>query len=260
MQAEIDQELERRLRAWSRSARVEGPLGGGYRNRLWAVRVGGRRYAARLSARPAPALDWEIGLLRFLRAADMRAPEALGARDGRSHVDGLVLFSWLDGHPPGSERDWRLVAGELDRLHTLTRGWPQRPGFRSSQQLLEERVGGDVRLDLMPEDAVRRVRAAWRALAGEPTSVVHGDLAAGNILLEGGRAGLVDWDEARVDVSLFDLALLPLNLSRVLGAERMALARRAAVAWEAANGWAAEPAYARRRLAELGPYSDAANH
>lgn len=251
MHTELDERLEDMLAAWSTGARIEGQLGGGYRNRLWAVRIGGRRYAARLSPRPDSALDWEIQLLQCLRAADMSVPEVLTTRDGRSRVGGLTLFSWLEGHPPASEREWRLVADELARLHTFTRDWPQRPEFRSSTELLKEDVGGDVRLDLMPADAVRCIRRAWRAMRGEPMSVVHGDPGASNILLRAGRVGFIDWDEARVDVSLFDLAALPLDFVPVVGKRRLMRAQRAALAWEVANGWVPEPAYARCRLKEL---------
>ncbi len=136
MHAEPDERLERMLSAWSATAYVEGQLSGGYRNRVWAVRIGNRRYAARLSSRPEATLDWEIRLLDYLRGAGMHVPEVLRTRDGRSHVDG-------------------------------------------------------------------------------------------------------------------DLAALPLDLGPVVGQERLALAQRAAIAWEVANGWVSEPAYARRRLAEL---------
>lgn len=251
VQAGPDEHVGRMLKEWSRAACVEGELGGGYRNRLWAVRIGGTRYAARLSPRPHAALDWEIQLLQHLRAAEMLVPEVLATRDGRLRVEGLVLFSWLEGHVPSAEGEWRLVADELGRLHALTRAWPQRPAFRSSLELLEKDQGGDVRLDLMPADVVLRVRGAWRALQGEPTSIVHGDPGAANIRLQGGKVGFIDWDEARVDVSLLDLAALPLDLPPAVGHGQLEQSRRAAVAWEVANGWIAEPAYARRRLAEL---------
>ncbi len=251
MHTEREDRLERMLSAWSTTAQVEGQVGGGHRNRIWAVRIGGRRYAARLSTRPDATLDWEIQLLDHLYAAGMSVPAVLRTRDGRARVDGLILFSWLDGHPPASESDWRLVTDQLTRLHELTTGWSQRPLFRSSLQLLEEPAGGDVDLDVMPEDVVRRVRDAWRAVADGPISVVHGDPGAGNIRRQGGRVGLIDWDEARVDVSLLDLAALPLDFVPVVGQGGLALARRAAIAWEVANGWVPEPAYAQRRLAEL---------
>jgi hypothetical protein len=56
-----------------------------------------------------------------------------------------------------AEAEWRLVAGELRRLHELTRGWPQRPSFRSTRQLLEEERGGDVRLARLYPLPVKRL-------------------------------------------------------------------------------------------------------
>ena len=230
---------------------MEGRLGGGNRGEVWEVKVRGDRYATRLSARAPDALDWELRLLDCLRDAGLLAPASLPAPDGRRQVDGVVLYGWIEGDPPESEREWRLVADELGRLHELTRGWPQRPGFRSTRQLLAEDAGGDVRLDVMPARAVERVREAWAAIGDEPVSVVHGDPSPCNIRVRGGMVGLLDWDESRVDASVLDLAALPLDLSGELGVERLAAARRAADAWEAANGWLLEPEYARRRLARL---------
>ncbi|MDP9476268.1 MAG: hypothetical protein M3R38_11415 [Actinomycetota bacterium] len=69
--------------------------------------------------------------------------------------------------------------------------------------------------------------------------------------MRGDRAGLLDWDEARVDASVLDLAGLPLDLSDVLDTGRLGRARRASNAWEAASGWIAEPEYARSRLLRL---------
>ena len=57
---DLDKQLQRMLAAWSTAAEVEEQLGGGNRNSVWAVCIGGRRYAAGLSTRPEPALDWKI--------------------------------------------------------------------------------------------------------------------------------------------------------------------------------------------------------
>jgi Ser/Thr protein kinase RdoA (MazF antagonist) len=73
-------------------------------------------------------------------------------------------------------------------------------------------------------------------------TVVHGDPGRENVRIVGGRAILLDWDEARVDLPAFDLAVLP-------GADEAIV--QAAHAWEAATCWRAEPEYARRRLAQL---------
>jgi len=77
---------------------------------------------------------------------------------------------------------------------------------------------------------------------------VHGDPGYSNIRITGEGAGLLDWDEARVDYTDLDLAELP---GAELPAARLTAARIAVTAWEAANGWTVEPSYARRRLARL---------
>jgi aminoglycoside phosphotransferase (APT) family kinase protein len=83
------------------------------------------------------------------------------------------------------------------------------------------------------------------------TAVIHGDPGAGNIRMADGRVGLLDWDEARVDTPLLDLGALPPDSALPLAGVHRLVARRAALAWEVACCWTAEPAYARRRLAQL---------
>jgi thiamine kinase-like enzyme len=126
----------------------------------------------------------------------------------------------------------------------------QRPGFLSAPDLLSAERGGDVDLTVMPTEAVRRCRAAWARLAGYPATLVHGDPGECNILMGDSGVVLLDWDESRVDVPLFDLAALPAEVSPIDEHERW-IASQAASAWEAAVSWRVEPEYARRRLAEL---------
>ena len=245
-----DARFETALAAWGPGVWL-GECLGGNRNDVRLVHVGSTRYAARLSARPADALAWELDLLDHLRGAGMVVPGYRPTPDGRRHVQRLVLFEWLDGEPPISDGDWLRVAETLRHLHALTRDWPQRPGFRSTQALLVYEAGGDVRLDLMPRDAVEACRVAWRVLADEPQAVIHGDPGAGNIRVSSRGVGLIDWDEARVDACILDLASLPLDQLDSVEPHRLGQARRALDAWEAANGWVPEPEYARRRLARL---------
>ena len=243
------------LGAWSRNAWIEDSLGGGHRNDVRAVRIGGERYAARRSDRSIAAIQWELDLLGFLLSAGFRVPRPLSAQDGRLIVGDMVIYSWLDGEAPSGEREWRAVAHQLDQVHHLTRDWPQRPGFSSTLQLLEADAGGDVRLDLMPEQDVRLCRSAWVPLAGEAVAVVHGDPGPANIMINQEGIGFIDWDEARVDVPLLDFADLPIDLSDLVDQDRMNRARRAADAWEGANAWLKEPDYARRRLKRLKGFS-----
>jgi aminoglycoside phosphotransferase (APT) family kinase protein len=105
----------------------------------------------------------------------------------------------------------------------------------------------------MPADAVADCRRAWQRLAaaGRRDAVVHGDPGPDNIRMSGGRVGLLDWDEARIDQPDLDLADLPGPAVADLDGERLATARAAVRAWETAAGWLIEPAYARRQLALL---------
>lgn len=234
------------LAAWGRSE-VTGPLTGGNRNPVLEIRLDGRRLVARRSRRPPASLDWELGLLDHLAGHGLRVPGVVAALDGRRHVDGVVVQTWLDGSPPGP-RDWPSVAATLARLHELTAGWPQRPGFASTRELLTAERGGDVDLAAMPAGAVAACRRAWARLDGRPAAVVHGDPGPSNIRVSAAGPGLLDWDEARVDYTDLDLADLP---GSDLRPAQLAVARAAAAAWEAANGWIIEPSYARRELARL---------
>jgi Ser/Thr protein kinase RdoA (MazF antagonist) len=234
------------LAVWG-EVRVVGRLGGGNRNTVLEIRRGGERLVARRTRREPASLDWEADLLAYLAGQGLLVPRIVPALDGRRHVAGVMVQSWLDGDPPGPG-DWPAVVTALRRLHELTAGWPQRPGFASTRELLSADRGGDVDLAAMPAQAVAACRRAWAGLAGVPEAVVHGDPGPANIRITPGGAGLLDWDEARVDSTALDLADLP---ALVLPPGLLAAARAAANAWEAACGWLIEPAYARRRLARL---------
>lgn len=227
------------------------PLGGGNRNAVLGATLRGERVVVRRTRRANDALAWELDLLTELAATGFIVPRPIPASDERLFHEGVCVLSWLDGDPPESNGDWRAVASTLQRLHSVTASWPQRPGFAGTRELLDATRGGDVDLAEMPEDGVARCRAAWRAIAGEPRSVVHGDPGAQNIRLTRAGVGLLDWDEARVDASVLDLAENPLAVELVLPRSRLAAVQTAATAWEAANGWVIEPDYARRKLAAL---------
>jgi Ser/Thr protein kinase RdoA (MazF antagonist) len=230
-------------------ARIE-PLSGGVANDVWSLRVDGRLAVGRLGARTDADLAWETALLRHLDGAGLTVPVPIPTTDGRWFADGLVVMTYVEGDPPETEADWRRVAGTLRRLHRLTRGWPQRPGWRSSTDLLHAESGTKVDLGAMPAEAVARCRAAWARLAGRETCVVHGDPNnAGNVRVTADRIALIDWDESHVDVPDLDL-VLPHNAAGLDDAE-LDVASQASAAWEAAVCW--EDDFAVRRLAEVRP-------
>jgi len=237
------------LEQWGHDvARVE-PLAGGVANDVWSLRVNGHRAVGRLGARGDADLAWETELLQHLDRAGVAVPLPIPTVDGRLFVDGLVVMTYVEGRAPESEDDWRRVADELRRLHRLTAGWPQRPDWRSSSDLLHAETGTRVDLGAMPPEGVARCRAAWARLAGRETCVVHGDLNAGNIRIGGDRVALLDWDEAHVDVAELDL-VLPHNAA-ALDDDLLDIASQASAAWEAAVCW--DDDYSKTLLAEVRP-------
>ena len=165
------------------------------------------------------------------------------------HQDGVVVQTWIDGHPPNSETDWEAVAAELQRLHALTGDHFQRPGCCIVTDLRAHRVSVDADLDAMPADDQALVEAVFAEFTDIPTAVVHGDPGASNIRMTAtGQVGLLDWDESRVDAIWHDLSNLGVS---VLDQDEHQRALALSDAWEAANAWTAEPNYAAARLARL---------
>ncbi|MHC5234320.1 phosphotransferase enzyme family protein [Brucella sp. LJL56] len=224
-------------------------LTGGVANDVWSVRIGGCLAVARLGTRSDADLAWETGLLQHLDQNGMTVPLPIPTTDGRLFVDGLVVMEYLEGMPPRTEGDWRRVADTLRGLHRLTRGWPQRPGWRSSTDLLQAERGTRIDLSAMPPEGVVRCRAAWARLVGRPTCVVHGDANPRNILIAEDRVALIDWDESHVDVADLDLALR--HNAADLDAHTWDIAHQASAAWEAAVCWNDD--YSIKRLAEVRP-------
>jgi aminoglycoside phosphotransferase (APT) family kinase protein len=134
----------------------------------------------------------------------------------------------------------------------LTQGWPQRPGWRSSTDLLHAEFGTRINLGAMPAEGVARCRAAWARLVGRRTCVVHGNASnPGNVRVTADRVALIDWDESHVDAPDLDL-VLPYNAAD-LDAAAHDIAAQAWAAWEAAVCWDDE--YAVKRLSEVRPIS-----
>lgn len=233
---------------WGDAVRVDKMVDG-VANDVWSVRLGDRLVVGRLGRRSDADLEWEADLLDHLGALGFAVPSRIPTLDGRRAVDGLTLMTWVDGEAPNGASEWRRVADTVRALHEATIGWPQRPGWCSSADLLTRDRGTKVDLTAMPAEGVARCRHAWRRLAGSPVSVVHGDLNPGNIRVTPTAVGLIDWDEAHVDHTVLDL-VLPGNAAE-LPDDLLDLAGQASSAWEAAVCWDDE--YARRRLAEVRP-------
>jgi Ser/Thr protein kinase RdoA (MazF antagonist) len=227
-------------------ARVE-PLAGGVANEVWSVRLNGEIGVGRLGTRSDADLAWETDLLHYLDREGVAVPLPIPTADGRLFVDGLMVMTYVEGGPPETEADWQRVADTLRRLHRLTVGWKQRPGWRSSTDLLHAESGTKVDLAAMPPDGVVRCRAAWARLVGRRMCVVHGDPNPRNVRMSPDRVALIDWDEAHVDVPDLDL-VLPHNAAGLDDVE-YDVAAQASAAWEAAVCW--DDDYAVNRLSEV---------
>ena len=236
------------LSLWGEDAARIERLAGGVANDVWSLRVRGQRTVGRLGRRSDADLAWEAGLLLHLDKAGLAVPVPIPTTDGRLFADGLMVITYVAGARPETEADWRRVADTLREVHRLTEGWPQRPGWRSSIDLLDVDAGTKIDLTAMPPEAVVRCRAAWRRLAGREMRVVHGDPNPGNILMTKDHVALIDWDESHVDVPDLDLGALPGNAAG-LTPSAYDIAAQASAAWEAAVCWKDD--YAVRRLAEV---------
>lgn len=235
------------LKLWGDDvARIER-LTGGVANDVWSVRINGQIAVARLGGRSEADLAWETDLLVQLDREGLTVPLPIPTIDGRRFAGGVVVMTYVEGGPPETVDDWRRAAGTLRRLHDLTQGWPQRPGWRSSTDYLHAETGTRVNLGAMPPEGVARCRAAWARLVGRETCVVHGDPNRRNIRITPERVGLIDWDEAHVDVPDLDLAL-PDNAAG-LDAATYDSAAQAFAAWEAAVCW--DDDHAREQLAKV---------
>jgi len=235
------------IQHWGEDAARIQKLAGGVANDVWSVRVRGHLAVGRLGTRSDADLAWETGLLQHLDREGLSVPVPIPTTDGRLFSDGLVVMTYVEGGPPETEADWRRVADTLRRLHQITQGWPQRPGWRSSIDLLHADAGTRINLGAMPAEGVARCRAAWARLAGRRTCVVHGDHNPRNILMTAKRVALIDWDESHVDVPDLDL-VLPHNAA---GLDEAAhdIAAQASAAWEAAVCW--DDSFSITRLAEV---------
>jgi Ser/Thr protein kinase RdoA (MazF antagonist) len=235
------------LKQWGDDvARLER-LTGGVANDVWSVRVKGQLAVARLGSRSDADLAWETELLTYLDREGLTVPVPIPTLDGRLFAEGVVVMRYLEGVSPQTEADWKRVAETLRQLHRLTQGWPQRPNWRSSTELLHAETGTKINLLAMPPEGVAKCRAAWARLVGRETSVVHGDPNPRNIRITADRVALIDWDESHVDVP--DLDLVMPNNAAGLEDGALDIAAQAWAAWEAAVCW--DDDHSKRRLAQV---------
>lgn len=212
-------------------------LEGGRINRHWLVTSGDRQIVVRCSnpSRSRLALLWEQELVRHAGKAGWPVPRSLATKDGRPVVehDGRLWTAapFLAGEPQQSptpamyHNRGRLLA----RLHRDLVSFPvdgQKPGFGKTWELdawmapsgvgtFNEVLAAFAREHQDLASAIRRyryrnLRELSRLQYPElPDMPVHGDFQRSNLLWQDGQlTGLIDFDFARRDAQVSDLATL----------------------------------------------------
>ncbi|MEO1494376.1 MAG: phosphotransferase [Pseudomonadota bacterium] len=193
------------------------PLDGGITNVNLCVRDGDRRYVVRLGD-DIP----EHGVLRWNEVALSRAAEAAGVSPAVIHHEPGVLvldfveartFAEDDVREPGNlPRIIDLVARAHRGLGThlttpVLAFWPFQLNRTYAARLETE---GSVHRTLLPE--LMAEQDALEAATGPVDLVIgHNDLLSANILDDGTRLWLIDWEYGGFNTPLFDLAGLAGN-------------------------------------------------
>ncbi len=220
------------------------PLPGGHRNQVF--RTVGRDRDVKTTRRTPDSIAWLTQVLHLAEQSGFIVPHLIASQTGRLIEHGWTCEPFIRGNT-FTQNDMRGIAPSLARFHAASMNIQQRPGCLSARDFLTYDRGGDIDLRAMPEPLVALCRKAWSQIAANPTCVIHGDLSPSNLIrTEDDRIALLDWDECRVDVTIFDDAQ-----TGATGADEVG--QMAVLAWEIACSWHLEPDYARSLFPKLRP-------
>jgi len=225
------------------------PLVGGITNRNYLVTERGQqRFVVRVG-RDIP----EHGVLRFNELAAARAAQAAGISPEVVYAgNGCLVSRYIEGRTltPQDVRDARIleqIVGLLQRCHHDIPRHFRGPALifwvfqviRNYLGLLGER---DANPFAVPLSALQSKADRLEQMLGPVTMVFgHNDLLAANLIDDGARLWLIDWDYAGFNSPLFDLANLASNNALTPELEAALLERyfRAPPSSDASRGFAA---------------------
>ncbi len=194
-----------------------------------------RVHSQRLAYHSAPSIESELRWMQALRRdAQVETPDVIPARDG-SLVQLLsapdldqprhaVMFTFLDGSEPPEDT---LVAGferlgEITaRMHLHARGWAPPPGFVRHHWNCETILGaqplwGRWQDGMGIDEKVLRILGRLAAVVErrivrlgtdrERFGLIHADLRLANLLAEGSRTKVIDFDDCGFSWYAYDLA------------------------------------------------------
>jgi thiamine kinase-like enzyme len=193
------------------------PLLGGITNRNFVVRDRGRKYVVRTGG------DIPVhGIVRASELAAARAAEAAGISPAVVHAEsGIMVMSFIEGRTftPEDVRNAANLAPLVDLIRRCHRDvalhlrgpapmfWPFHV-VRDYAHTLREGVS---RHGALLPDLLRRAEELEAAVGPIDVVFSHNDLLAANILDDGQRLWLLDWDYAGFNSPLFDLGGLASN-------------------------------------------------
>lgn len=174
-----------------------------------------RRLGAYAREHDPESLRREDNVLRRAREAGVPAPPVLFADlDGEVLGEALLVLEYLDGEVAARVGEPDAFASELAdamaAIHQIdVAGWGlESPGPLSAPQ---------------PEAHRPILSRAHAALVPHletfaPTTLLHGDMWPGNLLVREGRlVGVLDWEDARLGDPLIDIAIARLDLTWLYG-------------------------------------------
>lgn len=211
----MSEDLIRALPVWKGPIEVE-PLGGGLTNLNYLVTDGARRYAAR-----AGTDDPMLGISRRNESECVAAAADLGiAPEVVYQSQGVMVCAFLDGTPLSpkllDDRD-RLVrvAALLRRVHdagpSITGHLQHFSAFQVARTYIATAREGGLSLPCSEAELLAELVELEGRLAPFHPTFCHNDLMPANLLDNGERVWLIDWEYAGIGHPLFDLAGLSSN-------------------------------------------------
>lgn len=213
-------------------------------NASFRVTLGGQSYSLRVYApdrRGHPEVESEMRWLAAV-AVDgvIPCPRPLRLADGHyaweaSKARFVTAASWIDGDViPNAERTpehFGLVGAMLAKLHVFSGRWQTPDGFTRPRCDADgifaehhQQLAAELRRDLV--QAEQELRQAEEAIGRDAAAygLIHGDPSFSNILFNGDRPALIDFDDCGFGHYSFDLAVV---LAGAWGKPRYAVNRAA---------------------------------
>lgn len=217
----------RGLPIWSGPVTVE-PLAGGLSNANFKVGDGDRRFMVRLGS--------DLPFHHVFRDREMavsRAAHAAGVSPPLVHAEpGVAVFAFLDARTLDAadvRREWRRVLPLLHRVHATVGRHLQGPApffwvfhvirdYAATLRAGGSRMAGELSGLLAVADGLEAAQLPMPVVLG------HHDLLPANLMDDGERLWLVDWEYGGYGTPLFDLANLAGNAGLPEADERALLA------------------------------------